>query len=125
MGMVAVAALAASTAGDPNAQIIATCRWRSARHCRQRIITIRYPADFDVHVAAVVPAQMLEPLEERRHDPRSNRRDSHFFQMLATSSAYQQRHEHANTPHALGLLRLRRERPRECPAAEQRYEFAV
>src|SRR5262249_29725242 len=33
-------------------------------------------------------------------------------------------HKGANAPHALGLLRARRERPRNCYAAEQRHELA-
>src|SRR5215475_8581126 len=33
-------------------------------------------------------------------------------------------HEHADAPHPLGLLRARRERPRGCGTAEQRYEVA-
>jgi hypothetical protein len=32
--------------------------------------------------------------------------------------------QHAETPHAVGLLRARRERPRDCRAAEQRDELA-
>jgi hypothetical protein len=34
-------------------------------------------------------------------------------------------HKHADAPHALGLLRSRRERPSGCRAAEQRDEIAA
>jgi len=34
------------------------------------------------------------------------------------------RHQHANPPHSLGLLRTRRERPYDCRAAEKRDELA-
>ena len=32
-------------------------------------------------------------------------------------------HEHANSPNAVSLLRMRRDRPRGCRSAEQRYEL--
>jgi len=35
------------------------------------------------------------------------------------------RHQHADPPHALALLRARRERPRDRRAAEQRDELAT
>src|SRR6516162_395752 len=42
---------------------------------------------------------------------------------IAASFAALARHEHADAPHAVALLRAHRERPR-CRAAEERDEFA-
>jgi hypothetical protein len=44
---------------------------------------------------------------------------------LCSGDRDRQRHEHADAPHALRLLRARRERPRRCRAAEQRDELAT
>src|SRR5262249_21409903 len=47
--------------------------------------------------------------------------DQGFLVGIAFGSA----HEHTDPPHALGLLRVRRERPSGCRAAEQRDEGAT
>src|SRR5262249_59641429 len=70
------------------------------------------PAVFDPHVAADGPAQLGQPLRERR--------DAFQSSLIAVARA----HEHADPPHALPLLRARRERPRG-RAAEQRDEVAA
>ena len=72
----------------------------------------RAPAIVDPHVAAVGPAQFLQPLQERRDAGLS-------FRIVRG-----QVHEHADAPHPLALLRARRERPRSRRAAEQRDELA-
>ena len=71
------------------------------------------PAVFDPHVAADNPAQLGQPLRERR--------DAFQSSLIALDRA----HEHADPPHALPLLRAaRRERPRSGCAAEERDELA-
>jgi hypothetical protein len=60
----------------------------------------RGPADVDVHVAAVAPAQSLQALLERC-DPG-----------LIVSIVGGRGHQHADAPHAVALLCARRERPR-------------
>src|SRR5262249_61241899 len=70
------------------------------------------PAVFDPHVAADGPAELGQPLRERR--------DAFQSSLIALDRA----HEHADAPHALPLLRARRDRPRH-RAAEQGYELAT
>src|SRR5262245_6756653 len=69
------------------------------------------PAIVDAHVAAVGPAQFLQPLHERREAG------------LTFRIARGQRMEHAYAPYPLALLRARRERPSR-RAAKQRDELA-
>src|SRR5262245_61090696 len=70
------------------------------------------PAIVDAHVAAVGPAQFLQPLHERREAG------------LTFRIARGQRMEHAYAPYPLALLRARGERPRRRSAAEQGDEVA-
>src|SRR5262245_66251635 len=70
------------------------------------------PAIGDAHVAAVGPAQFLQPLHERREAG------------LTFRIARGQRMEHAYAPYPLALLRARRERPRRSRATKQRDERA-
>jgi hypothetical protein len=70
------------------------------------------PANFHAHVLTVGPAQLLQPLQERRHASLS-------FGIVRGYA-----HQYANAPHSIGLLRARRERPRNCRAAEQADEIA-
>src|SRR5215467_2256058 len=70
------------------------------------------PTILDPHVAADGPTQFLEALQERRVASLS-------FRIVRAEV-----HEHADTPHALSLLRPRRERPR-CHTAEERDEVAA
>jgi hypothetical protein len=72
----------------------------------------RCPAVVDPHVAAVGPAQLLQPLQERR--------DAGLCLPIVGGEV----HQHADASHPIGLLRPRRERPRGCRAAEERDEFA-
>src|SRR5262249_26751467 len=71
----------------------------------------RDPAHVDAHVTTVRPAQLLEPLPERRNVSLSGR------------LAFREMDEHSNAADALALLRPRRERPC-CCSAEQRDELA-
>jgi hypothetical protein len=63
--------------------------------------------------AAVGPAQLLQPLQERRDAGLS-------FRIVRG-----QVHKHADPTRPLALLRPRRERPRDRRAAEQRDELAA
>jgi hypothetical protein len=58
------------------------------------------PANIDPHVVAIDPAQFLQALQERR--------EARLCFLIIRSQA----HEHADAPHALGLLRVRDGRPR-------------
>ena len=62
------------------------------------------------HVAAVGPAQLLQPLQEGR--------DASLFFRIVCGPVQ----EHADATHPIGLLRARGERPRECCAAQSSYE---
>src|SRR5215472_7504017 len=66
----------------------------------------------------VIAAAALGPPESRK--PLAKRRDT----QLSFRIALGERHQHADTPHALALLRARRERPRG-RAAKQRDELAA
>src|SRR5262245_18699817 len=64
------------------------------------------------HIAAVTPAQLLQPLLECRKA------------LLVLLIVHGRGREHADAPHPLALLAARRERPRRRRAAEQRDELA-
>ena len=113
IGTVRVACSNGPTAEPPTARMTsgasatnsaAYLRVRSASPAPQRVV--------DPHVAAVGPAQLLQPLQERR--------DAGLRFRIVRGAV----HEHADAPHALALLRARRERPRGRRAAEQRDELA-
>src|SRR5262249_1727881 len=73
------------------------------------------PTMLEPDVAAIHPPELLKPLVQRR-DPRGR-----FRIVLGV------RHQHADAPHPLAVLRPCRERPRPCTgrrAAEQRDDFA-
>src|SRR5262249_50878714 len=71
------------------------------------------PAVVDLHIPADGPAQLLQPLMESRK--------AHLtFRIIGGVI-----HEHADAPHALALLRARRERPCRRRATEQRDELAA
>jgi hypothetical protein len=69
------------------------------------------PTSVDPHVAAVSPAQFLQPLHERRKAG------------VPFRIARSQRHERADASHPLGLLRARRQWQCHNSATDQRYEF--
>src|SRR5215472_17487056 len=69
------------------------------------------PAGIDLHIAAIGPAQLFQALLERC--------DAGFCLWIIHGEWY----EHAYSPHALGRLRARRDRPRR-RAADQRDELA-
>src|SRR5262249_15340854 len=71
------------------------------------------PAVIDPHVAALGPARLLQSLQERRDAG------------LAYRMVFGERHKHTDALDLRALLRTRRERPRDCRAAEQRDELAA
>src|SRR5262249_33937794 len=71
------------------------------------------PAIFDAHVAAVGPAQLLQPLHEGRSAGLP-------FRVVRGQAARQ----HADPPHTLALLRTRRKWPRDSGTAEKANELA-
>src|SRR5262249_6418412 len=73
----------------------------------------RCPAGIDLHIVAVSPARLLQPLD-KGHDAR-----------LSFRIVRGQIHQHANATHPLALLRPRRERPGCRRAAEQCDELAA
>jgi hypothetical protein len=75
------------------------------------IAVIAVPPKVDPHVAAVGPTQVRKRLRESREAKLPLR-----IVIIAG-------HEHADAPHAVALLRVRRERPSYC-AAEPSDEFA-
>src|SRR5262249_20460974 len=70
------------------------------------------PAIVNSHVSAIGPAQLLQRLQECRNVALRAR-------IVPVAAAL----NHCDVPHPLGLLRTRRERPRNC-AAHQRDELA-
>src|SRR5262249_4640363 len=76
------------------------------------IHVVRGPTLVELHVYALRPSQLCELLPERLK--------THGEFRIALGV----RHQNADAPHPLGLLRARRERPRR-RSAEQRYELAA
>src|SRR5262249_32499182 len=70
------------------------------------------PTNIHSHVAAIGPTQVRKRSCERREAKRC------LGMMLAA------RHDHADAPHAVALLRPRGQRPRCCRAAKRDYEFS-
>src|SRR5262249_44049275 len=71
------------------------------------------PAVVDLNVVADAPTRLLQPLQKCR------------VAGLRLRIVRGVRHEHADAPQALALLRARRERPRHGRAAEKQYELAA
>src|SRR6516165_180681 len=71
------------------------------------------PTVVDLHIPADGPAQLLQSLMESREARLT-------FRIIGGEI-----HEHADAPYPLGLLRARRERPRDGCAGEQRDELAT
>jgi hypothetical protein len=69
--------------------------------------------EIDLNIAANDPAQLLESLPERSGAELS------FGIVLGVE------HQHADPPHPIGLLCVRRQRPRSRRAAEERDELAA
>src|SRR5262249_23094885 len=72
----------------------------------------RRPTSFDVYVPTLRPSELLKSF------PECSDKGWSFPFVLGI------RHQHANPPHPLRLLRARRERPRCGRATEKRYELA-
>src|SRR5262249_34029268 len=77
-----------------------------------RLCTGRRKASVDADIAAFRPSTLFQPLPECREAS------------LGFRIVLGERHEHADAPHSLALLRARRERPRGSRAAEQCDELA-
>jgi hypothetical protein len=73
---------------------------------------IASPPKVHPHFAAIGPTQVRKPLRKRR------------VATLPLRIVLIARHEHADAPHAVALLRARRERPRRRRAAKEREELA-
>src|SRR5439155_23973451 len=71
------------------------------------------PAVVDLDVLSDGPAQLLQPLQERR------------VAVLCLRIIRSVGHERGHAPHVLALLRARRERPRRSRPAKQRDELAA
>src|SRR5207253_2265616 len=71
------------------------------------------PANIDVNVAALLPAQLLQPLAEGCYACVA-------FRVILAKTA-----QHTDASHTISLLGPRRERPRRRRAAEQRDELAT
>jgi hypothetical protein len=81
------------------------------RECSYPIDVSAAPPKLHPHIAAIGPTQVRKPLRERR------------VAKLRLRIVFVERQEHADAPHAVALLRPRRERP--CRrAAECGHEFA-
>ena len=103
-GATAALPLARMTSGASATKSTACLRVSSASPAAQRV-SIRT-------LRPIGPAQLLQPLREHRDAG------------LPFRIVRGQRHEHADAPHPLALLRARRERPRR-RAAEERDELAA
>jgi hypothetical protein len=77
------------------------------RVCEFRGLAPR-PPNFDPHIAALGPAQLLQRLLKR------------YEVVLLTRIVRVQVEEHSDAAHALGLLRLRRVRPSGCRRAAKK-----
>src|SRR6516165_8266411 len=112
IGIARVACSNDGTTAPPPARIMSGASGQFRRVSANALGIACGPAIVDLHVAAVGPAQFLQPLHERRQACLS-------FRIVCGEG-----HEHADTPHPLALLRAHRERPRR-RAAEQRDELAT
>ena len=112
--MVRVCCSSAAVVGVVAERIRSGCSATSsfANRCIASVSPAR-PASVDPDVAALCPPELLEPLPECGDEGLS------FPVALGIA------HQHADPPHALGLLRARRERPRSCRAPEERDEVAA
>src|SRR5215471_15896430 len=90
------------------------CRAHQLFCQRMRAINVaRGPVIVRLDVASCRPTQALQRLAERRNA------------RLCLRIALGKAHQHADAPHALALLRARRERPSGRRAADERHELAA
>src|SRR5262245_24461660 len=78
-----------------------------------RFVASRGPTSLDLRIAAVCPTQLLQCLPERRNAG------------LAFGIVCGYGHKNTDPPHAITLLRTRRDRPCRRRTAEQRDELAA
>src|SRR5262249_4727121 len=109
MGIVVVAPLAASTAGAPPPETI-TLTDEIGDQCRKSVVLTFRPTVFDRHILAFDITRFLQTLAER---------PDLLPQRSGRSGIEEADHGHRR------LLRARRERPRNCRAAEQSDELAA
>src|SRR6516225_6950891 len=108
IGIVRVSRWRATVPVVPPARMMSGCR---PTECSYPIDVIAGPTKVDPHVAAIGPTQARKRLSEHR--------DLRLRQRIV----FVVPHEHADAPHAVALLRARRERPcRRAP--KQRDELA-
>src|SRR5262245_21768804 len=113
IGIVRVCRWRAMVAPNPIARIIVGLQ--AAQLLRKRLYPIGVtaaPPKVHPHVVAHGPAQVRKRLREGR------------VEELPLWIIFVERHEHANPPHALSLLRVCRQRPRRCRPAERNHEFS-
>ena len=106
IGTVRVVCCNAAMAAAPSGHDDVRGKRDQFRHVSAGVAGVCAPASLDAAVAAVGPAELLQRLYERR------------FAGLSFRIVRGRVHEHADAPHALSLLRPRRERP--CCAAPPR-----
>ena len=114
IGTVRVICSNCPTVEPPEARMTSGASATNSAACRRMSPGIGSgPADIDLQVAADRPAQQRQPLQERS--------DAGLIWRIVRGCGQ----EHADTPHPLGLLRSRHQRPRRRRAAEQRDELAA
>ena len=92
------------TSGSPD--YVGDSCWHTIQHFTRRTM-------FETIVLAFDPFECVQPCAQCG--------DSRYYRRIVVVTVQQ----HADTPHALALLRARRERPRSRRAAEQRDELAA
>ena len=112
IGTVRVACSNGPTVELPAARMTSGASATNSAACLRMSAALPRPSGIDPHVAPIGPAQLLQPLQERR--------DAGLIFRIVRGCG----HKHADAPHPLGLLRARRERPRRRRAAEKRDELA-
>jgi hypothetical protein len=112
IGIVRVSRWTATVAGVPSATMMSGCRPTNSCASGPRPIGVAAtPPNVHPHVAAIGPPQVRKRLRERR------------VATLHLRVVFVERHEHADAPHAVALLRAHRERPRR-RAAESGDEWS-
>jgi len=109
IGIERVSCRSAATAGLPLARIRSGFAWTDISP--HAVGVAGGPASVDAKIAAFRPPKFLQPLAQGSNA------------CLPVRIVCSQ-HQYGDTPHTLGLLRARRERPRRCRAAELRDERA-
>jgi hypothetical protein len=112
IGIVRVCRWSATVAGVEPARMMSGCRPTNSCASSYPIVVAAVPPKVDPQVAAIGPTQARKRLNERGDAT------------LPLRIVFVAEHEHADAPHAVALLHVRRERPRRSSAAEKRDELA-